>query len=91
MEGVDFIELDIMVIKDGKLICFYDLVLDYVIDVVSCVEFVDCCWIYEVEGEIVIGYFLGDLYWEIRVINKYMYLWFCCLEYVVIFVKIIIY
>lgn len=61
-EGADFIESDITATKDGKLICFHDLVLDYVTDVASRAEFADRRRTYEAEGETVTGYFSGDLH-----------------------------
>jgi len=60
-EGADFIESDITATKDGKLICFHDLILDEVTDVASHAEFAGRIRTYEVEGEIVTGYFSGDL------------------------------
>ena len=59
-EGADFIESDITATKDGKLICFHDLVLDDVTDVASHAEFADRIRTYEAEGETVTGYFSGD-------------------------------
>lgn len=58
-EGADFIESDITATKDGKLICFHDLVLDHVTDVADHAEFADRIRTYEVEGEILTGFFTG--------------------------------
>ncbi|KAG0622915.1 hypothetical protein M758_3G133500 [Ceratodon purpureus] len=59
-EGADFIESDITATKDGKLICFHDLVLDFVTDVADHAEFADRIRTYEAEGETVTGYFSVD-------------------------------
>lgn len=59
-EGADFIESDITATKDGKLICFHDLVLDYVTDVADHAEFANRIRTYEAEGEMVTGYFSVD-------------------------------
>jgi glycerophosphoryl diester phosphodiesterase len=59
VEGADFIETDITATKDGKLICFHDLILDAVTDVANHTEFADRIRTYEVEGETVTGYFTG--------------------------------
>jgi glycerophosphoryl diester phosphodiesterase len=59
-EGADFIESDITATKDGKLICFHDLILDDVTDVASHAEFANRIQTYEVEGETVTGYFSVD-------------------------------
>jgi len=60
VEGADFIETDITATKDGKLICFHDLILDAVTDVANHTEFADRIRTYEVEGETVTGYFTVD-------------------------------
>ncbi len=68
-EGADFIESDITATKDGKLICFHDLVLDYVTDVADHAEFANRIRTYEAEGEMVTGYFSGNLRSSIKVIT----------------------
>jgi glycerophosphoryl diester phosphodiesterase len=59
-EGADFIESDITASKDGKLICFHDLTLDFVTNVASHPEFADRIRTYEAEGETITGYFTVD-------------------------------
>lgn len=73
-EGADFIESDITATKDGKLICFHDLVLDYVTDVASHSEFVDRIRTYEAEGELVTGFFSGGCGDRLKLCIQ---LWFC--------------
>lgn len=63
-EGADFIETDITATKDGKLICFHDLVLDHTTDVANHSEFHDRIRTYESEGELITGFFTGILHIE---------------------------
>jgi glycerophosphoryl diester phosphodiesterase len=60
-EGADFIETDITATKDGRLICFHDLILDDTTDVADHAEFQDRIHTYEDEGKNVTGYFAGTL------------------------------
>lgn len=59
-EGADFIETDITATKDGRLICFHDLILDDTTDVADHAEFQDRIHTYEDEGKNVTGYFAVD-------------------------------
>jgi glycerophosphoryl diester phosphodiesterase len=59
-EGADFIETDITATKDGRLICFHDLILDDTTDVADHAEFRDRIHTYEDEGKNVTGYFAVD-------------------------------
>ncbi|XP_024538713.1 glycerophosphodiester phosphodiesterase GDPD6 [Selaginella moellendorffii] len=74
-EGADFIEADITATKDGKLICFHDLILDSVTDVHDHPEFASRKQTYVVDGVNVTGYFAVDFTLEelksLRLIQRY--------------------
>ncbi|XP_015883124.3 glycerophosphodiester phosphodiesterase GDPD6 isoform X1 [Ziziphus jujuba] len=59
-EGADFIETDILSSKDGVLICFHDVVLDFTTDIAEHKEFTDRKRTYEVQGVKSTGYFVVD-------------------------------
>ncbi|KAL2321501.1 hypothetical protein Fmac_025880 [Flemingia macrophylla] len=59
-EGADFIETDILSSKDGVLICFHDVTLDDTTDIANHKEFADRKRTYEVQGQIVTGFFSVD-------------------------------
>lgn len=58
-EGADFIETDILASKDGILICFHDVTLDYTTDVADHKEFADRKRTYDVQGDNTTGFFTG--------------------------------
>uniref|UniRef100_A0A2P2KXQ6 glycerophosphodiester phosphodiesterase n=1 Tax=Rhizophora mucronata TaxID=61149 RepID=A0A2P2KXQ6_RHIMU len=58
-EGTDFIETDILSSRDGVLICFHDVILDYITDIVDHKEFADRKRTYEVQGHNMTGFFTG--------------------------------
>ncbi|KAL2321503.1 hypothetical protein Fmac_025882 [Flemingia macrophylla] len=60
-EGADFIETDILSSKDGVLICFHDVTLDDTTDIANHKEFADRKRTYEVQGQIVTGFFSGSV------------------------------
>ncbi|KAH8939278.1 hypothetical protein BDL97_15G029600 [Sphagnum fallax] len=60
VEGTDFLETDIISTKDGKLICFHDLILDATTDIANHTEFKDRVRTYEVQGANVTGFFTVD-------------------------------
>lgn len=57
--GADFIETDILATKDGKLICFHDVTLDALTNVVNITKFANRKRTYEVERVNVTGFFVG--------------------------------
>ncbi|KAF5796898.1 putative glycerophosphodiester phosphodiesterase [Helianthus annuus] len=59
-EGTDFIEADILVSKDGVLMCHHDVTLDETTDVAEHKEFADRVKTYEVEGKNTTGLFIFD-------------------------------
>ncbi|KAI7733301.1 hypothetical protein M8C21_025291 [Ambrosia artemisiifolia] len=59
-EGTDFIETDILVSKDGVLICHHDVTLDDTTNIAEHKEFVDRVKTYEVEGKNETGLFIFD-------------------------------
>ncbi|XP_024976688.1 glycerophosphodiester phosphodiesterase GDPD6-like [Cynara cardunculus var. scolymus] len=59
-EGADFIETDILVSKDGVLMCHHDVILDDTTNVAEHKEFADRRRTYEVEGANVTGLFIFD-------------------------------
>uniref|UniRef100_A0A2P2KXS1 glycerophosphodiester phosphodiesterase n=1 Tax=Rhizophora mucronata TaxID=61149 RepID=A0A2P2KXS1_RHIMU len=59
-EGTDFIETDILSSRDGVLICFHDVILDYITDIVDHKEFADRKRTYEVQGHNMTGFFTVD-------------------------------
>lgn len=59
-EGADFIETDILVSKDGVLMCHHDVILDDTTNVAEHKEFADRKKTYEVEGANVTGLFIFD-------------------------------
>lgn len=58
-EGADFIETDILATRDGALICFHDVYLDDLTDVIQHKEFADRKRTYEVQGYYTTGFFTG--------------------------------
>lgn len=58
--GVDYIEFDFVVMKDGVLIVWYELMLSGMIDVVNKFEFVFCKMICKVDGVDMIDWFVSD-------------------------------
>lgn len=69
-EGTDFIETDILVSKDGVLMCHHDVTLDETTDIAEYKEFADRVKTYEVEGENKTGLFiciLGIPYFSIKI------------------------
>ncbi|KAL3529679.1 hypothetical protein ACH5RR_009001 [Cinchona calisaya] len=59
-EGADFIETDILALRDGVLICFHDLTLDNTTDIAQRKEFESRKRTYEVQGVNTTGYFTVD-------------------------------
>ncbi|KAL7597810.1 glycerophosphodiester phosphodiesterase GDPD6 [Lactuca sativa] len=59
-EGTDFIETDILVSKDGVLMCHHDVILDDTTDVLDHIQFADRKRTYEVEGANMTGLFIFD-------------------------------
>lgn len=57
-EGTDFIETDILVSKDGVLMCHHDVTLDETTDIAEHKEFADRVKTYEVEGANQTGLFI---------------------------------
>ncbi|KAF3785827.1 hypothetical protein EJ110_NYTH26970 [Nymphaea thermarum] len=59
-EGADFIQTDILATKDGALICFQDVYLDDVTNVIHHKEFANHKRTYEVQGSNTTGFFTVD-------------------------------
>ncbi|XP_052622585.1 uncharacterized protein LOC111882411 [Lactuca sativa] len=57
-EGTYFIEMDILVSKDGVLMCHHDVILDDTTDVLEHIQFADRKRTYEVEGANMNGLFM---------------------------------
>jgi glycerophosphoryl diester phosphodiesterase len=57
------LETDITSTKDGKLICFHDLILDATTNIANHTEFKDRVRTYEVQGANVTGFFTGNKYY----------------------------
>ncbi|KAF3785828.1 Glycerophosphodiester phosphodiesterase [Nymphaea thermarum] len=76
-EGADFIETDILATKDGALICFHDVYLDDVTNVIHHKEFADRKRTYEVQGSNTTGFFIVDFTLEeiktLRVNQRYKF------------------
>ncbi|XP_031491055.1 glycerophosphodiester phosphodiesterase GDPD6 [Nymphaea colorata] len=76
-EGADFIETDILATKDGALICFHDVYLDDVTNVIHHKEFADRKRTYEVQGSNTTGFFTVDFTLEeiktLRVNQRYKF------------------
>ncbi|CAN6470192.1 unnamed protein product [Victoria cruziana] len=76
-EGADFIETDILATRDGALICFHDVYLDDLTDVIQHKEFADRKRTYEVQGDYTTGFFTVDFTLEeiktLRVNQRYKF------------------
>ncbi|XP_076903112.1 glycerophosphodiester phosphodiesterase GDPD6-like [Bidens hawaiensis] len=59
-EGADFIEADILVSKDGVLMCLHDFTLDKTTDIADHKEFADRVKTYQVEGKNETGFFIFE-------------------------------
>lgn len=57
---MDYIELDLVMIKDGVLVLWYENEIGGIIDVVVYLEFVSCRMVKIIDGECIEGWFIED-------------------------------
>lgn len=77
VDGVDYIELDLVMIRDGVMVVWYENEIGGIIDVVLYLEFVSCCMSKVIDGQKVDGWFIEDF---ILVELKILYVCECLLE-----------
>lgn len=69
VDGVDVIELDLVMIRDGVMVVCYENEIGGIIDVVDYFEFVVCKIIKVIDGQCIIGWFIEDfIFVELKIL-----------------------